>query len=235
MQAATEQSNLNALEIQRKISKMDELPSYSEVDGFWKFLNEESGEWFADPFFKYVNYYGGWTQFCRDNKLWLIPNVEFVEALASLLKQISNGTRVVEVCSGDGMLARWLRKYGVDIVATDNYSLKLGRKRADVERLSVTKALRKYNPRVVVGTWTPSGSRIPQKALRFPSVAYYVGIGEESSANYSRRFSDDIGLYDVENVSRFTTAGSDDYFHRTKVSLIPKNRKPDIAEYFSQL
>jgi len=224
METVLEKPALNFLAIQRKISKIDEIPTYSEVKSFWKFLYEEKeGWWFSDADAKYANYYGGWTSFCHDNIFYFIPNVEFVEALANLLKQISGGLRLVEVCSGDGKLAYWLRKSGVDIVATDNYSWKLGRKRIDVERLSVTKALQKYNPRVVVGTWTPPASKIPQKVLRYPSVAYYAGIGEETVANYSKILSRDLYLYELEDISKFATARSDDYFHRTKVILIPKN------------
>ncbi len=173
--------------VARKILCLDMIPTYSEVVNLVRCLGDD-----------------GWRHFCSKYSLFNVETKEFVFVLADILRSLPNPK--VEVCAGRGKLSFWLRRLGVDIIATDDYSWKLWGKRFCVERLSIEEALEKYNPQTVLGSWIPANEKYGVEILCFPSVRYFIDIGEGPSADSSwmnainfdsiRKYADDLG-YDV--------------------------------------
>jgi|TARA_Y100000310_G_C20588586_1_gene766746 hypothetical protein len=120
---------------------------------------------------------------------------------------------MIEICAGRGKLSYQLRKHGIDIVATDNYSQKMDRDESLVERVeSHREALEKYTPRLVVASWIPRNPEIGDDVLHFPTVDYFIDIGERRSGStwltldYSNEdFS--IKYYDFFEVTRSGKVG----------------------------
>jgi len=211
---STESGTLDFAEIERKILELDKLPTSSEVMAFQKFLNENG-------FFVFKKSWGNWARYCLLKQLCLIPTAEYINALSKKLNELSSGTRALEVCAGDGKQSYWLRKSGTDIVATDDYSRRMRKESIDVEKLSFTDALRKYNPRVVVASWTPPNSRVPEQVLRYPGVTHYVGIEGDPEESYSLEFFErkDFNIQLDEGLTHLAI-GPYDFSNKTKVYII---------------
>lgn len=124
-----------------------------------------------------------WVSFCRKYTIYLVETLELVLGLSLILK--SAPKPIVEVCAGRGKLAYWLRKYGVPVIATDDYSWGLKLPRKNVIRMSIDEALEKFKPRTVLGSWIPSNFELGLKILQFPTVKLFIdissGVGSHSS------------------------------------------------------
>jgi hypothetical protein len=105
-----------------------------------------------------------------------VHNKEFVAALGAELKKL--GGKIIEICAGDGKLAYQLRKIGVGVLASDDYSLKMDRKEDIVEKLSHKEAMKKYAPDVILVSW-PNKMQIIHDARGFNGVKHILYIGEE--------------------------------------------------------
>lgn len=86
----------------------------------------------------------------------------------------------LEIGAGDGALSLSLRKAGVNVKATDNYSW-LGKiaYSEDVEKQSADTALAKYQPEVVLCSWPPSANDFEQAVFLTKSVRRYIVIGSQ--------------------------------------------------------
>ena len=113
----------------------------------------------------------GWLIACEARGQFLVPCREQVTALAQVLKRLVPGP-VLEICAGDGELARALATENLRVVATDRDP-----REACVERATAEEALRRYRPRVVLGSFVPVDSRVDETVLSFPSVQHYVVLG----------------------------------------------------------
>lgn len=118
-----------------------------------------------------------------DNGIFQFYSKEFIETLANDIKKLKPKT-VVEVGAGDGNLSRALRRHGVNSIPTDNYSWNFTNKRRNinypegVERLDFKKALKKYNPDLVIICWEELGAEYTKEILKYPSVKWVLWIGE---------------------------------------------------------
>jgi hypothetical protein len=92
---------------------------------------------------------------------------------------ISN-RRCIEIASGDGALARFIRARGITITAFDDYSWanKITYP-PDVAKCDAASAVRLHNPEVVVCSWPPAKNNFEQHVFRARSVQRYVVIGSE--------------------------------------------------------
>lgn len=212
-----------------KILRIDSLPSYREVYYLVLRLGKER-----------------WLQFCSRFSLFNVETIESVRSLSNVLKSLPSP--VVEVCAGRGKLSYWLRRFGVKIIATDDYSWKLWGERFNVERLSITEALEKYNPKTVLGSWIPANERHGVEILSFPSVEYFVDIGEGPEAESSwmhaisldelRIFAKQFGFSVVFlPISLWSIAQTDEptpwgITSKTKVILFSKNRRMNFIDLF---
>jgi len=155
-------------EIMDKIRNVDKLPSYEEAEKLLHFLEDRSHRDYNQR---------GWFGFCREHGIHNVYNTEFIDALADEIRRL-NDSPIVEICAGDGKLSHQLRKRGVDIKPTDDYSGRLS-KEGLVERLSHKRALEKYEPRVVLAAWIPH-QVIRFDVLDYPTVRYFIDIGEST-------------------------------------------------------
>lgn len=149
-----------------KILDVNLIPRYAEVVDLVRYLGKD-----------------GWLRFCSRFSLFNVETFEFVVALSSVLRKLPDPK--VEVCAGRGKLSFWLRKFGVDIIATDDYSWRLWGERICVEKMSIEEALEVYAPSTVIGSWIPANEGYGVKILRFPFVRYFLDIGEGPSAESS--------------------------------------------------
>lgn len=98
---------------------------------------------------------------------------EWVAVLAELL-----GSRMtVEIGAGNGSLSALLRKAGVSITATDDYSWENSiTYPASVVRMNGREALAAYEPQAVVCAWPPPRNDFEQDVFSHPSVELYIAV-----------------------------------------------------------
>lgn len=120
----------------------------------------------------------GWLAHCADAGQYLALNRQFVDALASVLCELTpTGERVLEVCAGDGALASALRTRRSAIIATDANPPS---RAVDVLALPATVALLQYRPTVVLGSFVPSDGMVHEAILSHYSVQAYVVLGAQT-------------------------------------------------------
>ena len=102
---------------------------------------------------------------------WIPITNKFCEKLSDLIKSlpdqrvsnISPKPKILEVGCGNGMLTYGLRKYGIDIIATDDMSWERNKKELwvdDIEKLSYVEAFHKYknDVNVIIMSYPPYGN-----------------------------------------------------------------------------
>jgi hypothetical protein len=92
----------------------------------------------------------GWLLRCHERGAYLVRCREFVRALALLLGDTATGP-ILEVCAGDGGLARDLSRFGARVIATDIAAPPGG----GVIRSDARDAIRRYAPASVLGSFVP--------------------------------------------------------------------------------
>ena len=118
----------------------------------------------------------GFVAVCRAQGIYHLPTVEFVSALARILKRLPEPW--LEVGAGRGDLTRALRAAGVPITATDDGAWWPERLPTDVERCAITDALKRYQPGTALCVWPPRGTNWPALFRAAPSVRAYLLIGD---------------------------------------------------------
>ncbi len=119
----------------------------------------------------------------RRRGIYCFYSRSFVRRLAKLVRETASGP-VLEVAAGDGTLARFLQTEGVDVRATDDYSWAQHIAFDDtVERLDAVKALRTYEPTVVVCSWPPPANSFERAVFASTSVQLYVVVLSRTRAN----------------------------------------------------
>ncbi len=177
--------------ILKKIIDADSLPTRDEAIRLATLVEQQQEQTRA-----------GFTSFCRSYNTWEIYTLEFVDALATEIKRLGLAP-ILEICAGSGKLSHQLRKRGVGVVATDDYSWKTSARLELVERLNHLAALRKYQPRLVVACWTPPKSSVPVDVLDFPSVSAFIDINQDDHGteisdalskrvNFNKRFLNNV-------------------------------------------
>ncbi len=161
----------------RQLLAVEELPRYDDLMALVGYL---------DHF--HLNNHGSadelsWNSFCHKRDVFHAFCYEFIEGLAAQIKALQVTGPIVEVAAGNGKLSYWLKKFGIPVIATDDYgtgwhSQPLKRNPLYVERLIHSEALRKYEPELVIGCWLPYKSSIALDVLDAPSVKSYIDIGE---------------------------------------------------------
>lgn len=159
-----------------------------------------------------------WPNWFKVNGINAVLTQEFVEELYREMRRRGLADKpMVEICAGRGKLSYQLRMRGIDIVATDDYSQKMGRDEGLVERLNHEEALQKYNPKIIVASWIPYNPKIGDDVLHFPTVDYFIDIGEVRGGSTwlteDYRNEDFIIKY-LRNVDRYFI-GTNDFFDVT--------------------
>jgi len=111
---------------------------------------------------------------------WAIPSVESILEI----KKFANNEQILEVGAGNGLWARLLKNAGCNIFATDNFSThntdKTTIKRyIEVENLSNSQAIQKYNEaNVLFLCWPPTNSMSDESIKLFKgNKLIYIGEG----------------------------------------------------------
>ncbi|MFI5954525.1 SAM-dependent methyltransferase [Cryptosporangium sp. NPDC051539] len=100
---------------------------------------------------------------------------ELISGLADLI----DGRPCLEIAAGDGTLSRLLRSAGVPVTATDDHSWSQVSFGDSVERLDAARALRRYQPSVVLCSWPPAGNPFERAVFTTESVQLYVVISSK--------------------------------------------------------
>jgi hypothetical protein len=119
----------------------------------------------------------GFVVICRAHGIFHIPTVEFVAALAALLRRLPGP--YLEVGAGQGDVARALCATGVPITATDDGSWWPSGLPDDVARCTDEAALTRYQPGTVLCIWPPRGTDWPAHFRACASVRAYLIIGAD--------------------------------------------------------
>ncbi len=98
----------------------------------------------------------------------------FVRSLSRLI-----GDRLcLEIGSGDGSLASYLKQLGTNIVATDDFSwessISYGQ---NVEKIDARSALKKFKPKLVLSSWPPDHNNYERHILASPDIDTYIVLG----------------------------------------------------------
>ncbi|MFV1968227.1 MAG: hypothetical protein ACC628_22620, partial [Pirellulaceae bacterium] len=121
----------------------------------------------------------GWISVCENAGRFLALNQEMVAALAACLSALGHRP-IVEVCAGNGELARALNASDVTVVATDaNADVNPG-----VQRLVAQEALRRYQPELVLGCFVPADSGVDEAVLASRFVRHYVILNARIGGMY---------------------------------------------------
>jgi uncharacterized UPF0146 family protein len=111
---------------------------------------------------------------------WAIPSVESILEI----KKFANNEQILEVGAGNGLWARLLKNAGCNIFATDNFSTHNTDKAAikryiEVEFLSNSQAIQKYNEaNVLFLCWPPTNSMSDESIKLFKgNKLIYIGEG----------------------------------------------------------
>jgi len=156
--------------IRGKILSLDELPSFSEVEGLFSYLTQQGKEW---------------GDFCctdPQNIIYSAFNTEFVDGLAGVIRDLNipSQEKIIEVGSGRGKLSLHLQRRGIPIIPTDEQDL--NRYPLDfpdhVEKAENETAIEKYQPVLVLTTWPSKMSNVGYFSINFPSVKHYIEMSE---------------------------------------------------------
>lgn len=206
-----------------KIKDIDSLPAHDEVIALMRFLGNDAV--LEDC----------WNRFCKELQAYNVLNIEFVDALAEEIRKLGS-SKTIEICAGNGKLSHHLKIRGIGIKPTDNNSWNLSNNGL-VEIISHEDAMRKYNPKIVIGSWItpywthPFGYQTGHDVLDFPSVDYFVDIGENNSPSSwvqnEVRLRDDFRMLQIENPEKYAVGCTDTAYlgrieHKSKVNLFER-------------
>ena len=120
-----------------------------------------------------------WDEDGKDNKnqLFQFWNKQLLDSIADEIRQLKPKT-VLDVCAGDGMLAKALHNRGLPIIASDNYSWPFEKRHFKIHKLDHKKALEKFQPDIVIGCWMPLHTDWTPDFRKTKSVKHYIQIGE---------------------------------------------------------
>jgi hypothetical protein len=177
---SAEKSDARIFEYWHDYIKKGKLPSYE-----WVFANifEEKKEKDIFGFSRSFNFLPGRDQYehihkpCVELDIFQFYSKEFIEHLTESIKKW-NAKKIIEIGAGDGYLSGFLRKRGIDIIATDDHSRQFIEHQEHVEKLNHKEALEKYNPDLVVMNWEEHQDTVSIDVLEYPSVKYLVWVGE---------------------------------------------------------
>ena|SRR3989344_3123086 len=192
-------------ELRRKVLAIEQLPTLAEAQELYHALEYRYRTQVSRTF---------WEKWCHDRRVWHIPTIEFVDALVEVMRELE-GAPCVEICAGKGKLSYHLHQRGIEIVATDDFSWGSPHNSALVERLSHRETLERYRPSIVLGSWIPMKTRIGFDVMDFPSVRYFIDIGEKvdhatwmTAEVYQRT---DWERRTLPSVERYSFSASDDF------------------------
>ena len=140
-------------------------------------------------------------------KNYLMPLVEpkgiycfYSRAFINELVKIIGSQSCLEIAAGDGTLSVFLQDQGVRITATDNrswdHSIEYPK---SVINMDAKKALKTYNPEVVICSWPPANNNFEADVFKTNTVNTYIVIGSQlKSASGNWNSYKDQNLFSFE-------------------------------------
>ena len=111
------------------------------------------------------------------NGVYCVYTKELIEKLSKMIE----GHAVLEIAAGDGALSQFLGEKS-KIIATDDYSWARSISyHKHVENLDAKKALKKYQPKIVLSCFPPAPNNFEKHVFQAPSVELYIVIGSRHS------------------------------------------------------
>jgi len=163
-----------------KIRSFQDIPSYDELVTFIEFVETNWYDKLDEALeqkkssFEYDWYETTWSTICSKHRQYQVLNSDFVYRLADELE--AHKQPIVELCAGNGKLSYHLRKRGINIIPTDDFSWTMKRERF-VERLSYDDAIRKYQPETALVSWCPNETSL--RGMLDSGIRNLFYIGEE--------------------------------------------------------
>ncbi len=118
----------------------------------------------------------GFVPVCRARGYFHLPTVEFVAALAEVLRRLPGP--YLEVGAGQGALARAVRAAGVPLIAADDGAWWPDNLPPDVAHEDISAALPRIAPGTVLAVWPPRETDWPALFRAMPSVCTYLVVGD---------------------------------------------------------
>ncbi len=118
---------------------------------------------------------------CNQHGLWIVVADSWIKELAHWI----GDRKCLEIMAGGGHLAKGLRKHGIDVIATDDYSWSLHSeapsKENDVRRYDAVDAVKTFiDTRILIVSWPPYRKSITFKACdEWNTRGPIVYIGED--------------------------------------------------------
>ncbi len=155
----------------------------------------------------------GWLSVCEQRGVFVALNLEFVQELAVFLRRYTSGP-VVEVCAGNGELARALTEAGVEVVPTDVRPTEAAQHGPGprVLAMDAATALARFRPKTVLAVFVPVDSEVDRQVLSFPSVCHYVVLGARLAGQFGSQWlwrSEGWSAEPVPSLSRFLVTRHD--------------------------
>ncbi|MGO0154028.1 SAM-dependent methyltransferase [Leuconostoc mesenteroides] len=125
--------------------------------------------------------------------IWHLPN----QLWLSDLNQVINGRRVLEIMSGNGVIASQLRLLGNEVIATDNFDwhgqdIQHPDLWTEVICLDALESIKKMSYDVVILSWAPDTDETDWQILQILRAQHFNGdfivIGEKDGATNSQLF-----------------------------------------------
>lgn len=108
-------------------------------------------------------------------QFFFIPTKEWVCGFAKLCRCLRIH-RILEIGAGDGFVASCLLEQGLDVKAVDPFPTEF--LYHPVQPMSHQEALHRFQPELAFWCWPPMKSLAPEDILKFPSVRFYIDIGD---------------------------------------------------------
>lgn len=194
-----------AKELLTKILAVDQLPTQEECKALEKYYTDlDEQKCGVDSWCKLLKSYGvdTWSELLRSHGIFLVVHDRLVGELIKLIKEELHVDEALELGSGNGKLAYWLRRNGMKIHATDDSSWDIPAE--NVEHIGYEKALHRYKPRLVLAAFLSCKEKEKemqyyQDIMAYPTVKYliwihfFVGIPDKYPPGVScREFSPNI-------------------------------------------
>ncbi len=139
-------------------------------------------------------------------------NKEYISELACEIRKLVGDRLVLEVCAGDGLLTKWLKEEGINIIATDNFQWEIPIL-FPVERIDAIAAARRYKPYLIIASWIECDTDLDVQLLNENcDCLIIIGEGEggcTGSEGFWKKYEEKYTLRYAEIADKFNLCRTD--------------------------
>lgn len=147
---------------------------------------EYAGMWRSDGFYA--------------QQLFQFWNKQYNDEIAKIINFVTKLEKprlILDICAGDGRLAKILTSRGFNVKAVDNYSWPFNKRYFKVENMDVSKGIEKYEPDFIIGCWMPYNTNWTPLFRGAKSVKHYMIIGEDEDGCCGGEWQPREGWYSI--------------------------------------